>query len=237
MDVLWLAPLGILAGVLSTVAGLGGGVFLVLSVSLLRDPQTALAITTPGLLLSNLHRFAVYRKHLNRKIGGIFMLGAFPGALIASLFTVAMPALAVRIILVMVTALALVRAFGWWRWTPGPRSLAPAGLATGAIGASSGGGIMIAPILLAAGVQGDAVVATASLSAVVIHVGRVLGYGLTGFITTSTLYESAVLAIALVIGNLVGQRMRGKLSERASERLTYGTMVVCTLIAIAGLSR
>ena len=237
MDWLWLAPLGVVAGLLSTVAGLGGGMLLVLAVSLIRDPQYALAITTPGLLLSNLHRFAIYRRALDRKIGGMFMLGAFPGALVASLFTIALPNVVLRVLLAVVTLLALTRAIGWWKWAPGPRSLAPAGLATGAIGASSGGGVMIAPILLAAGLHGDAVVATASLSAVVIHVGRILGYGFTGLMGTETLLQSAFLAASLVLGNLLGQRMRGRIAERTGDWLTYGTMVVCVVIAIAGLSR
>src|SRR5262249_13613451 len=163
-------------------------------------------ITTPGLLLSNLHRFAVYRHALDRKIGGMFMLGAFPGALVASLFTVALPVVALRVLLALVTLVALARAFGWWRWTPGPRALAPAGLATGVIGASSGGGVMIAPILLAAGLHGEAVVATASLSAVVIHIGRILGYGFTGLVGTSTLLQAAILGASLVLGNVIGQR-------------------------------
>src|SRR5262245_51263126 len=125
MEWLGLVPLGIAAGVLSTVAGLGGGVLLVMVLSFVRDPQTALAISAPGLLLSNLHRFAMYRRHVDRKIAGTFVLGAFPGALVASVGAFAMPTLALRIILVAVTLLALARSAGWWSWTPGPGSLAP----------------------------------------------------------------------------------------------------------------
>ena len=51
-----LAALGTIAGILTTLAGQGGGLFLLLAIAALVGPHEALAITAPALLLGNLHR-------------------------------------------------------------------------------------------------------------------------------------------------------------------------------------
>ena len=50
--------LGVLAGALTTVAGLGGGMLLIYALAALGDPHVALAATAPALLVGNLHRLA-----------------------------------------------------------------------------------------------------------------------------------------------------------------------------------
>ena len=87
----WLVVLGVLAGGLTTVAGMGGGVMLVLALSLVASPVEALAITSPALLVGNLHRVAVGRRAIDRAVARPFVLGALPGSLLGGLVAVAVP--------------------------------------------------------------------------------------------------------------------------------------------------
>ena len=73
--------LGVLAGILTTVAGLGGGMVLMLALSLLTSPTVALAATAPALLAGNLHRSVMFRGQVDRRVATSFAAGAFPGAL------------------------------------------------------------------------------------------------------------------------------------------------------------
>ena len=82
--------LGVLSGVLTTLAGLGGGMLLLLAIALLSSPQTALAVTAPALLLSNLHRAWVYRAHIARPVAVPFALGALPGSVLGAFALVVM---------------------------------------------------------------------------------------------------------------------------------------------------
>ncbi|MEC7522213.1 MAG: sulfite exporter TauE/SafE family protein [Myxococcota bacterium] len=233
---MWMLPaLGLGAGALSTVAGMGGGILLVLTISLAADPITALAATAPALLAANLHRLWLFRGSLDRRVAGVFVAGAFPGALVGSLVAVSLPAEALPWILLAVSALAVARALGWLRWSPGPRSLAPAGVVAGGVAATSGAGVFVSPLLLAAGLRGDAFIATASASAAAMHVARILGYGAGGAIDASTFGLSALLMIGLVAGNLVGRRIRDRIGERGSHRVTYGVMGAMLLLALAGI--
>src|SRR5262245_36184409 len=63
-----LGLLGLAAGSLTTVAGQGGGLLLLLACSTLAGPHEALAITAPALLLGNLHRAVWLRAHINKSI-------------------------------------------------------------------------------------------------------------------------------------------------------------------------
>src|SRR5438045_2862535 len=56
-----LLALGIASGILTTLAGQGGGMALLLACSALFGPRFAIALTTPALLLGNLHRAALFR--------------------------------------------------------------------------------------------------------------------------------------------------------------------------------
>ena len=232
----WLLPLfGLGAGLLSTIAGLGGGMLLVLALSALIDPRTALATTTPALLGANLHRAWMYRRALDRRVAGAILLGAFPGALLGSLVAVAIPEAALPWLLLAVAALAVVRELGWVRWDPSPRSLGPVGFASGAIAATSGG-MVVSPMLLAAGVRGDALIGTASATAMTIHVARTLGYGLGGWVRLETLASSALLLVGLLAGNLAGKHLRARLGDRTTHLLTYAVLVLVVALAIAGVA-
>lgn len=235
----WLPLLGVASGALTTLAGLGGGILLLLALSLVWGPSAALAITAPALLLSNLHRFWMYRRDVDRRVAGSFVAGALPGSLVGGLLAARVPEGLLAWMMVGMTALALARAFGLWSWKPRPALLLPAGAGIGVLtGTSGGAGVLAAPLLMSAGLSGQAYVATAALCAVAMHTGRVLAYGAGGLVTEETLLRTGILTAALLAGNLVGKRLRGRLlDERRGQRLEMATLVVCVGLSLAGLGR
>src|SRR4051812_31924874 len=126
------AGLGLLAGILTTLAGQGGGLFLLLALSVLVGPHEALAITAPALLLGNLHRALLFRTFIDRGIAGRVIAGAIPGAFIGGLLAGAMPAWVLQVMLVGLTFLSIARALKWLgvdgaRWGPRPAGLLHSG--------------------------------------------------------------------------------------------------------------
>jgi hypothetical protein len=230
--------LGWVAGWLTTVAGLGGGVFLILALSLRMSPAEALALSSPALLVGNLHRWAVGRDDVDRRIAWPFALGALPGSALGGLLVVAMPTAALQLLLVLTSALALARALGWWLPRPPPAAaLVPAGAAIGAMAATTGSaGLALGAILQSAGLTGAAYVATAAAAAVAMHVGRIAAYGFGGLVTGDTALHSAALALAILAGNLAGGRVRKRLSAPACSRIELGVLFACVVLALAGLT-
>ena len=237
MDLALLLPLGALAGVLTTVTGMGGGVLLLLALSLASGPAEALALTSPALLVGNLHRLALYRGDVDRRVASSLALGALPGSLLGGLVAVALPALAVQALLVLATALALTRALGLYDVRPSTAALVPAGFGVGAAAATTGSaGLLIGSLILASGLTGARYIATVAAVAVAMHLGRIVAYGAGGLVTTTTLLASAALALAILAGNTVGERVRRGLDARLATRLELGVLVTCMLLALAGLA-
>lgn len=233
--------LGLGAGVLTTVAGQGGGLLLLLACSALIGPHAALAVTAVALLLGNLHRALLLRKHLDRPVAVRILPAALVGAAIGGLLAGLTPPWALRALLVALTAVALAKAVGLLRFTVPRAALAPVGFGLGAMtGTSGGAGILLSPLLLSTGLSGLSFVATTSTIAVAMHVGRVAGYATLGLFSTNLVLPTALVSVAIFAGNALGKRLKVALSESPRRRLwdgglEYGTLIVCVVLSVAGL--
>lgn len=231
------ALLGILAGGLTTVSGLGGGVLLVVALSLVWAPALALVTTALALLVSNLHRLWLYRSQVDGAAARGLVAGLFPGALVGGLLAVEVPDAVLRALIVGVVGLALLRAVMGWQVRLSRRALIPAAVVVGVLTATAGGaGLLVAPLLLATGVEGDRYIATTAFAAASLHVGRILGYGAGGLIDGAVVLLAAQLAIALVLGNLLGRAARDRLAPAARRRIEYGTLAACALLSVLGVA-
>ena len=241
--VLALGALGLGAGVLTTIAGQGGGLLLLLACSAVIGPKSALAVTAPALLLGNLHRAFLLRAHIDRGVALRVVVGAVPGALGGGLLVGVMPGHALQVILVGMTALAVAKALGLLRFAVPRSALTPAGAAIGALtGTAGGAGVLFAPVLLSTGLTGRAFVATSSAIALSTHLGRLLGYAGLGLLSRDLLLPTALVAAAIFAGNAIGDRLRTFSSgyrpdqlEKRQAVLEYGTLVVCVALSVAGL--
>lgn len=237
LEVIALLLGGLGAGALSTVTGMGGGILLVVVLSLALGPHAALATTAPALLAGNLHRLWIYRRALDRRVAGIFVAGALPGALLGGLLSAGMPERALSWILLAVTGFALARAAGLADFRPPAVAYFPVAFGAGALAASSGAGILVSPMLVAGGLTGEALIATGSAAASVMHVGRIAGYGLAGLFGGAALGVSFLLGSGILAGNASGRRIRDRIGEAWCMRATYAVLVISVLGALAGIMR
>jgi uncharacterized protein len=229
--------LGVFAGVLTTVAGMGGGLFLVAVVGILRGPHEALAITSPALLVSNLHRTLMFRKSVDRRVAALLSSGAIPGAILGGLLLPALPSMLVTLLLVATTGLALLRSRGLLTLSPGRNSLVAAGSGIGALAATSGGaGFLVAPVVMSTGLKGLPYVATVSCCAVALHIGRVAGYGMSGLLAASLLPMIGALLVGLVTGNLIAARYRDRIPPEVEGKIELGALVTTAILALVGVA-
>lgn len=229
--------IGLVAGTVTTLAGAGGGVFLILALSLFVGPHVALAASAPTLLVGNLHRVVLYRREVDRTIAFRVIQGALPASLVAGALSVSLPTWFLHGLFGVVTVYAAVRATGRAKWTPPPGALLPVGAFVGAISAASGGaGLLLAPMLLACGLTEKRYVATGAAIALATHVGRLAGYGSRGILTREVLLWSALATVAVVAGNFVGDAVRPHVTGRRATWVENGVLAVCTGLAALGLT-
>src|SRR5437763_7963450 len=98
-----LAALGLAAGLLTTLAGQGGGLFLLLATSAVLGPHAALALTAPALLVGNAHRALLLRRSVDRRVAARMIVGALPGALVGGALAGVIPSGALRALLLALT--------------------------------------------------------------------------------------------------------------------------------------
>lgn len=232
-----LVPLALFAGLLTTVAGMGGGLVLLLGLSTFMDPLTALMITGPGLLIGNLHRLWLYREHVQWPIARRFAAGAIPGALIGGMVAVAVPGIVLRLAMIALATLAVARVLLGWKWKPPISAMVPGGLATGFTTATSGGGGLIAgPLLLSSGLSGKTCVGTGAVGAAAVHLARLAGYGAGGALEPEPLLLGLVAAACIAAGNLLGDKARDLIPPVAVPRLEVGVVMGCLGMALLGLA-
>jgi uncharacterized membrane protein YfcA len=239
VDLFWLAlPLGLLAGALTTVAGVGGGVLLTLALSVAADPHTALAVVAPALLLGNLHRLWMLRASVERPTALAVGAPALVGAIVGGAVTAALPPTAIRVLMLAIAGLAVLRELGWLGGTVPRAWLVPAGVLVGFVTATSGGGgLLLAPLLLATGLKGVAFVGTGAAVAASIHVGRIGAYGAAGLIGAELVPTLVGLSIAILAGNLLGTVVRRRISERTADRITWTTLATGIALALFGVTQ
>jgi uncharacterized membrane protein YfcA len=227
--------LGLAAGALTTLAGQGGGLVLLLACTTILPPHDALALTAPALLLGNLHRAILLRAHVDRPIGFTLIAGAVPGSVVGGMLVGAVPSSALRVLLVVLTMVAIAKALGLLRIRVPRPAILPAGFLVGAMTSTSGGaGVLLAPILLSAGLTGRTFVATASTAAAATHIGRVVGYATHGLFSRSLIAPTVMVTVAIFAGNAIGERLRVFLTERRAQLVEYGTLIVCVVLSVAG---
>jgi len=228
--------LGVAAGLITTITGLGGGMLLVSALALVWDPLSALTVTSFALLIGNAQRVYMFRRHVDRAVATRLVAGAVPGSIAGALVATSLPPLVLHLAIVAITALAVVRTASSTAWRFPINGLTPAAAGVGALAAmSGGGGFLLGPIMLSAGLSGTRYVATAATTAVFIHIGRTTGYAINGMVGTHTLIAGAGLAVCIVAGNLIGRQLRRTLPARSLRGFEYGTPVVVAFVALAGL--
>ncbi|MCB9668579.1 MAG: TSUP family transporter [Alphaproteobacteria bacterium] len=226
--------LAFVAGIVTTLAGFGGGQLLVLGLAALWGPLAALTATGPALLVGNLHRLLLFRADVDQRASGVYAVGAFPGALVGGVTATVVPERVLVVGMIGVAVLAVARHVLDPRHRVPVWLLGPGGAVVGFVAATGGGGgVLAAPLLLGTGMSRAAYVAAMATGALAIHTGRMLGYASRGAMAPSDWALGLGLAVAIAAGNTVGRRLRDRLSERWMARAELGVLVASVLAAVS----
>jgi uncharacterized membrane protein YfcA len=233
---LLLATLGLLAGLITTLSGFGGGLLLVTALALLWDPLTALTLSSLALLFGNAQRLWLFRRDWDRRLAIPIVLGAIPGALAGALLATKAPTWILQLAIVVMTGIAMLRLFAPARITVPTSFLGPGACGVGLLSATTGGGgFLLGPLLLSAGITGGRYIATGASAGTAIHLFRITGYSTTGIIDFSLIHSVIVITAAILLGNLLGRKIRTEMGDARMRWIEYGAPMLCAGLALAGL--
>ncbi|MEL6347179.1 MAG: TSUP family transporter [Myxococcota bacterium] len=227
---------GLLAGVLTTLAGMGGGLLLLLALSVVLDPLSALVITSPAMLLGNLHRLRMYFAQVEWPVVKRLWWGALPGSVLGGWLAVGLPTWTLRLLMAAMALLAILNAVGVLRGTPPRAAVTPIGGLLGVIhGTSGGAGPLLGALFQSFGLRNVRYVASMAAVASAMHIARLFAYGAGGAVTVDLLLQGTFTAVAVIIGNLLGERLRRWMGEGAQRRLQQVTLFVIMGVAVGSL--
>ncbi len=237
----WLLLIGLLAGLLLALIGIGGGLVIVPFLHLVLDLpwHTATAVSLVVIVVQapmGIWRHA-RKGALDWRLGSRLAVGGALGVIVASVLEARIPVAAFKVLF------ALVMAFAAWRlWSqkPVPRRELP-GIAIGTAGFLAGllakwlgigGGLITTPLMVLAGITPHVAVATSLLP--------VWTNALLGTAWNTTALEPALLlrlggpmALAALVGAFVGVRIAHALAAATLKRVISGAMVVGLLAMLA----
>ena len=196
-ELLLIAAMALIASVVGGVAGYGTGALMPLVLVPIVGAEPVVPILSLSALFTNSSRTAAFRHLVDRRRALIVLAAAVPTcALGAWLYTKLTGAGALIVIGTMLIASVPLRRLMRRRGLAlSDRGLAAASFAWGPLaGGTVGAGILLLSLLMAAGLEGAAVVATDAIISIGIGLTKLAVFGFAGAMTAK------VIAIALLIG-------------------------------------
>lgn len=231
----------LLTSILSAVAGLGGGVILLLVITQFVAPTVAIPIQGAIQLASNSSRAVLLRTDIAWPVVGWTSILLLPASFLGVAVATSLPEDVVRLVL---AAFVLILA---WR----PQLLRPSGAAARrasdsramlvGVGGASGflnttigaSGPFTSPFLKAVTVSHKAFVATAAASQVLAHVSKLLAFSADGWSIADHAGMIGVGIAGVVAGTWLGTRLLDRVSEASLDTLFKLVLTALALRVIA----
>jgi len=198
-QLLLVALVALLASVVGGLAGYGTGALMPLVLVPLIGAEPVVPIIAISAIFTNLSRTAAYLRYADRRRAGIVILAAaLTTALGAYGYTRLTNAGAALVIgAMLMSSVPLRRSLKRREVRVGDKGLAVGAVGYGVVvGGTSGSGVILLSLLMAAGLEGAAVIATDAVISVCTSVIKISVFGLAGVVTAQ------VLAFALLIGGI-----------------------------------
>jgi uncharacterized membrane protein YfcA len=198
-QLLLVAGVALFASVIGGLAGYGTGALMPLVLVPLIGAEPVVPIIAISAIFTNLSRATAYFRHLDRRRALIVMLSAvLTTALGAYGYTRLTSAGAALVIgAMLISSVPLRRLLRRRVIRIGDAGLAGGALGYGVlVGGTTGSGVILLSLLMAAGLEGAAVIATDAVVSIATSIIKISVFGLAGVITAQ------VLAFALLIGGI-----------------------------------
>ncbi len=214
----------LLTSILSAVAGLGGGVILLLVIAQFVAPTTAIPIQGAIQLVSNGSRAGLLRRGIAWPVVGWSSVLVLPGSLLGVVIATSLPEDAIRIVLAGFVLLLAWRPHWIKLSAPSavsvdaqidrrPGLLLGIGGATGLLNTTVGAsGPVTSPFFKAVTATHTAFVATAAATQVVAHAAKLVAFAADGWGATDHTATIAVGIVGVTAGSWLGTRLLGRIS-------------------------
>ncbi len=213
-----IALVAVLTSIIGGLAGYGTGALMPLVLVPIVGPEPVVPIIALSALFTNSSRAIAFRPAINWRCAAIVLVAAVPTCVLGAWGYTTLSGRGVMVLIgtvmiasVPVRRLALRRGFKL-----GDRALAVAAVAWGMIvGGTTGAGAILLSMLLAAGLNGAAVIATDAAISIAVGLVKVIVFGVAGVVGAKVIAVAALIGLAGFPGAFLAKRLVDKLPLRA----------------------
>ncbi len=218
--------------VLGGVSGYGVGLILPIFVAPVVGVTGVIPVMAVAMFFTNFSRVWVYRAHLRLDAWAIVIATGTPSAVLGAWIYVQLPArwIAAAIGGFLIVALILRRVLQRHRFAIGRPGLALVGVVYGTIsGGMTGAGLILIAFLLAAGIEGAALIVTDAAVSVVFNLVKIVVFGTTATMTVPLFLAGCLIGLCTVPGTFVA----GWIMERVALRVHV--LMIEAIVAFGGV--
>jgi uncharacterized membrane protein YfcA len=217
-----IAVVAVCASIIGGVAGYGTGALMPLVLVPIVGAEPVVPIIALSSLLTNSSRTIAFLPKVDRRRAVIVLLFAIPSCIVGAYGYSLLTGKGAQIVIgsMMILGVPLRRIARMRGYTIGDRGLAGASFGWGfVVGGTSGAGIILLSMLMAASLEGAAVIATDSAISIVIGIVKFSVFGVAGIVNAQVIAVALLIGIVAFPGAFIAKRLVEKLSVRAHTAL------------------
>jgi uncharacterized membrane protein YfcA len=221
------------AGTCSGMTGFGGGLLLPPILAPIIGVQHVVPVLSLSMLMTNAHRLWLYRQHADLKLIGAVLLTLVPAVVIGTTIYLALPERVISIVLgcFLLLSIPVGRFLVRRKVRLGTMGVSIAGGVFGIIsGTTPGAGMLMVPILLGAGLAGEAFLATDASISIAVNLTKAVMFNRLGGLPLDLLVVGLIIGLSTIPGNYAARWILRRTSLRLHARLLE------IIVLIGGLS-
>ena len=218
------------------VTGYGSGLLMPLILAPIIGPEVVVPVLGVAALFNNGSRVVAFWRVLDMRRALIVGLSAAPTCALSAYFYTFLsgPMVSLVLGLVLVALVPARRAFARIEKRLSDPMLVLSGVGYGAlVGGTSGTGVLLIAILLAAGLQARAVIATDAATTLLIGIVKTLVFQSAGALPPSAWVVALVIGVAVVPGAFIARRLSEGLDAKSHAAILDGVVVFGGLMLAA----
>lgn len=229
------ALVAFIAAIIGGVTGYGTGLLLPPVLVPLIGAQAVVPVIAVSALMTNASRLVAFRRFFDQPRALLVTICAVPFCLIGAYFYTLLSGAHVAMLIgvVLILLVPARRILGRLHGHLPNKGVAAAGAAYGLlVGGTTGSGVVLLSILLAAGLQGPAVIATDAGISLVIGAVKTLVFQSAGMLPLSSWIMAAVIGVAALPGAFIARRLAHRLSLKAHTNILDAVVILGGAILI-----
>jgi len=207
-QVVLLGAVAVLAATVSGMSGVGGGLLMAIFIAPVVGVKAVVPTVGIATLIAHVVRVWVYREHIVWRPALMMLIGAAPATIASARLYVALPADVIAVILgvFLLASIPLRRLMAKRDIRFGARSLGLIGATYGFLaGTTIGGGILVIPALLGAGLDGMALLATDAVIGLTTLVIKAVVFGGFAVLTPRLFLIGCLLGVCMIPGTYLAR--------------------------------